>query len=229
MENQSIRVLTVDDEPDIIEFIQYNLAKEGYEVKTANIGKDALVLAKEFLPDLILLDIMMPELDGIEVCRRLREMPTMSNTIIVFLTARGEDYSEIAGFDAGGDDYITKPIRLRVLISRLKALLRRKQSEDAAGEVSEYGDLKIDVDQYLVFEKGTEIQLAKKEFEILRLLSSRPGKVFTRDEIFNKIWGLDILVGDRTIDVHIRKIREKLGDHYIKTVKGIGYKFNDNL
>jgi len=226
MENQRIKILTVDDEPDIVEFVEYNLTKEGFDVKTASDGKSALKLAEQFIPDLILLDIMMPELDGIEVCRRLREMPIMSNTIIVFLTARGEDYSEIAGFDAGGDDYITKPIRLRVLISRLKALLRRKQNEDDAGEVSEYGDLKIDVDQYLVFEKGTELQLAKKEFEILRLLSSRPGKVFSRQEIFNKVWGSDLLVGERTIDVHVRKIREKVGSHYIKTVKGIGYKFD---
>jgi len=226
MENQRIKILTVDDEPDIVEFVEYNLTKEGFDVKTASDGKSALKLAEQFIPDLILLDIMMPELDGIEVCRRLREMPIMSNTIIVFLTARGEDYSEIAGFDAGGDDYITKPIRLRVLISRLKALLRRKQNEDEAGEVSEYGDLKIDVDQYLVFEKGTELQLAKKEFEILRLLSSRPGKVFSRQEIFNKVWGSDLLVGERTIDVHVRKIREKVGSHYIKTVKGIGYKFD---
>lgn len=226
MENQHIKILTVDDEPDIVEFVEYNLKKEGFDVKTASDGKSALKLAEEFVPDLILLDIMMPELDGIEVCRRLREMPAMSNTIIVFLTARGEDYSEIAGFDAGGDDYITKPIRLRVLISRLKALLRRKQNEDAVGEVSEYGDLRIDVDQYLIFVKDKEIQLAKKEFEILRLLSSRPGKVFSRQEIFNKVWGSDLLVGERTIDVHVRKIREKVGSHYIKTVKGIGYKFD---
>lgn len=225
MENQSIRVLTVDDEPDIVEFIQYNLAKEGYAVKAANNGKDALILAKEFLPDLILLDIMMPELDGIEVCRQLREIPALSNTVIVFLTARGEDYSEIAGFDAGGDDYITKPIRLRVLISRLKALLRRREVADLE-QVSEFGALKIDADKYVVYLEETEIHLAKKEFEILTLLTTRPGKVFSRQEIFNKVWGTDLLVGERTIDVHIRKIREKIGNDYIKTVKGIGYKFD---
>ncbi len=225
--NTNIKILAVDDEPDILEFVRYNLKKEGYEIITANNGKNALEMAQLHRPDLILLDIMMPELDGIEVCRQLRENEDFNNTIIVFLTARNEDYSEIAGFDVGGDDYITKPIRLRVLISRLKALLRRRNTQEA-NSLLNFGDLVIDLEKVMVLVKEEEIALAKKEFELLTLLTSRPGKVFTRDEIFNKIWGLDILVGDRTIDVHIRKIREKLGNHYIKTVKGIGYKFNES-
>lgn len=226
--NSNIKILAVDDEPDILEFVKYNLKKEGYEVVTANNGKEAIEMAQAHKPNLILLDIMMPELDGIEVCRRLREKEDFQHTIIVFLTARNEDYSEIAGFDVGGDDYITKPIRVRVLVSRLKALLRRRNIEETDQQLT-FGDLTIDLEKIVVFIEEKEINLAKKEFELLTLLTSRPGKVFTRDEIFNKIWGLDILVGDRTIDVHIRKIREKLGDHYIKTVKGIGYKFNDAL
>lgn len=226
--NSSIKILAVDDEPDILEFVKYNLKKEGYEVITANNGKEAIEMAQAHKPNLILLDIMMPELDGIEVCRRLREKENFQHTIIVFLTARNEDYSEIAGFDVGGDDYITKPIRVRVLVSRLKALLRRRNIEEVNQQLT-FGELTIDLEKVVVFIQEREINLAKKEFELLTLLTSRPGKVFTRDEIFNKIWGLDILVGDRTIDVHIRKIREKLGDHYIKTVKGIGYKFNDAL
>jgi len=226
--NSNIKILAVDDEPDILEFVKYNLKKEGYEVLTANNGKEAIEMAQTHKPNLILLDIMMPELDGIEVCRRLREKEDFQHTVIVFLTARNEDYSEIAGFDVGGDDYITKPIRVRVLVSRLKALLRRRNVEETDQQLA-FGELTIDLEKFVVFIKEKEINLAKKEFELLTLLTSRPGKVFTRDEIFNKIWGLDILVGDRTIDVHIRKIREKLGDHYIKTVKGIGYKFNDNL
>jgi len=225
--NTNIKILAVDDEPDILEFVKYNLKKEGYEIVTANNGKQAIEQAKLHHPHLILLDIMMPELDGIEVCRQLRESEDFNSTIIVFLTARNEDYSEIAGFDVGGDDYITKPIRLRVLISRIKALLRRRNLQED-NLVMTFGDLVIDLEKVMVLVKEEEIALAKKEFELLTLLTSRPGKVFTRDEIFNKIWGLDILVGDRTIDVHIRKIREKLGNHYIKTVKGIGYKFNES-
>ncbi len=223
--SEKMRILTVDDEPDILEFIKYNLEKAGFEVVEANNGKEAVEKAQEFNPHLILLDIMMPEMDGIEVCRLLRENEQFNNTVIVFLTARNEDYSEIAGFDVGGDDYITKPIRPRVLVSRLKALLRRRVVEDSE-KVLVFGDLSIDNEKMVVLLNETEVNLAKKEFELLNLLSSKPGKVFTRREIFNKVWGMDLLVGERTIDVHIRKIREKIGNEFIKTIKGIGYKFN---
>lgn len=220
-----LKILTVDDEPDILEFIQYNLEKEGFEVRTAGNGKSAVEIATEFKPDLIILDIMMPEMDGIEVCRLLREKSEFNETVIVFLTARNEDYSEIAGFDVGGDDYITKPIRPRVLISRLKALLRRRKSKEA-DSILTFGELSIDTEKIVIMVGEREITLAKKEYELLLLLSSRPGKVFTRDEIFEQVWGSGLLVGERTIDVHIRKIREKIGNEYIKTIKGIGYKFN---
>ncbi len=220
-----LKILTVDDEPDILEFIQYNLEKEGFEVRTADNGKSAVEIATDFKPDLIILDIMMPEMDGIEVCRLLREKPEFNETVIVFLTARNEDYSEIAGFDVGGDDYITKPIRPRVLISRLHALLRRRTSKETT-PVLVFGDLSIDTEKIVITVGEREVTLAKKEYELLLLLSSRPGKVFTRDEIFSQVWGSGLLVGERTIDVHIRKIREKIGNHYIKTIKGIGYKFN---
>ncbi len=227
MENQAIKILVVDDEPDILEFIQYNLKKENYNVSTAQNGREAIEQAKLIRPNLIILDIMMPELDGVEVCRELRSMPEFSETIIAFLTARNEDYSQIAGFEVGGDDYITKPIRPRVLLSRIKALLRRRRSVDAAdsGNIIKISDLIIDKEKVLVKRGEEEITLAKKEFELLGLLVSKPGKVFSREEIFNKIWGADVIVGNRTIDVHIRKLREKIGDHYIKTIKGIGYKF----
>lgn len=223
--NDKVKILAVDDETDILEFIQYNLQKEGFEVLSAQNGKDAMEKALEFKPQLILLDIMMPEMDGIEVCRRLREQEIFNETVIVFLTARNEDYSEIAGFDVGGDDYITKPIRPRVLISRLKALLRRRVVKDSPN-LLEFGELSIDTEKIQVISSGKEVTLAKKEYELLCLLSSKPGKVYSREEIFNKVWGMDLLVGERTIDVHIRKIREKIGNEYIKTIKGIGYKFN---
>jgi len=222
---EKMRILTVDDEPDILEFIKYNLEKAGFIVDTSSNGKDAFDKALVFKPHLILLDIMMPEMDGIEVCRLLREKEEFNNTVVVFLTARNEDYSEIAGFDVGGDDYITKPIRPRVLVSRLNALLRRRVVEDTE-KVMLFGDLSIDNEKMVIMVGEKEINLAKKEFELLNLLSSKPGKVFTRSEIFNKVWGMDLLVGERTIDVHIRKIREKIGNAYIKTIKGIGYKFN---
>tara|TARA_B100001939_G_scaffold180226_1_gene155404 strand:+ start:6918 stop:7598 length:681 start_codon:yes stop_codon:yes gene_type:complete len=218
----SEKILIVDDEPDIVELLDYHLTKEGYKTKTALNGKKALEVAKDFLPDLILLDLMMPEMDGIEACVEIRETPQLKGTLVALLTARAEDYSQIAGLDSGADDYITKPVKPRVLISRIKALLRRKY--DQKSESVDNADLYIDTEKYVVYHKGTEVVLPKKEFELLALLFTKPGNVFTREVILNKVWGGDIIVGDRTIDVHIRKLREKLGDSYIKTVKGVGYK-----
>ena len=224
------KILLVDDEPDILEFMEYNLKKENYQVFTAMNGKEALVLAKKEKPDLIILDIMMPEMDGIETCRTLREIPEFKHTLIAFLTARNEDYSQVAGFDVGADDYITKPIKPRVLISRTNALFRRYRSaeQDYHGNknVLSVGDLLIDREQYHVQKGEEKIELPRKEFELLALLASKPGKVFTRDEILERVWGNEVIVGDRTIDVHVRKLREKLGEDLIKTVKGIGYKFD---
>ncbi len=230
MTENRLKILLVDDEPDILEFMEYNLKKENYEVFKSTNGREAISMAKEKLPDLIILDIMMPEMDGIETCRVLRELPEFKNTMIAFLTARNEDYSQVAGFDVGADDYITKPIKPRVLISRINALFRRYQSNGSSSEdnhqVMTLGDLQIDREQYLVFMKGEKVELPKKEFELLALLATKPGKVFTRDEILERVWGSDVVVGDRTIDVHIRKLREKLGEELIKTVKGVGYKFD---
>lgn len=230
MEHIEYKILLVDDEPDILEFLSYNLKKEGYKVYTADNGAKALELAKKKSPHLILLDVMMPEMDGIETCEELRKMPTLANVVIAFLTARGEDYSQIAGFDAGADDYITKPIKPKVLVSRIKALLKRfaisqEASSAASEQIISVGELTIDREKYMVYKKKKEINLPKKEFELLLLLSSKPDKVFLRDEIYTAIWGEDIIVGDRTIDVHIRKLREKIGEKSIKTIKGVGYKF----
>lgn len=225
--NDNPQILVVDDEPDILEFVKYNLQKEGFRVSTAENGVQGLEEARRVKPDLIILDIMMPEMDGVEVCRQLRSEPLFKHTIVAFLTARDEDYSQIAALDVGGDDYITKPIRPRVLVSRVNALLRRsvrKEDEDSP-ELIKAGDLIIDKEKILVLRGEEKIELAKKEFELLSLLVSKPGKVFTREEIFNKIWGTDVIVGNRTIDVHIRKLREKLGNDYIKTIKGVGYKY----
>lgn len=221
------KILIVDDEPDILEFLEYNLTKEGFNVVTAADGEEAIKVAEKEKPDLIILDIMMPKIDGVEVCRQLRAKPAFDHTLIAFLTAREEDYSQIAALDVGGDDYITKPIRPRVFVSRIKALLRRadKQDEFKDSGIISVGDLSIDKERVTVTRGGEEIELAKKEFELLYLLVSKPGKVFSREEIFNKIWGSDVIVGNRTIDVHIRKLREKIGENYIKTIKGIGYKF----
>lgn len=228
MEPGDYKILLVDDDRDILEFVAYNLDKEGYKVKTAQSGVEALEKVKKDIPNLILLDVMMPEMDGIETCDRLRAMPELNETMIAFLTARGEDYSQVAGFEAGADDYITKPIKPKVLISRIKALLRRQNSMQAAGgQKLEFGDLLIDTEQYLIKLKGKKVELPRKEFELLTLLASRPGKVFPREEIMDKIWGNDVIVGGRTIDVHIRKLREKIGSDKIKTVKGVGYKFED--
>jgi len=225
MENNDYRILLVDDEPDILEFVGYNLKRENYIVYTASKGQDAIILAKKIKPHLIMLDVMMPEMDGIETCNIMRGIPELSNTPIVFLTARSEDYSQIAGFEAGADDYITKPIKPKVLISRIKALLRRYAVVEIPETLIKIGSLTIDIEKYLVINNGVEIVLPRKEFELLLLLTSKPNKVFTREEIYTKIWGNEIVVGERTIDVHIRKIREKIGDENIKTVKGVGYKY----
>ena len=216
------KILVVDDEQDILDILEYNLKKEGFEVFTAPNGKEALDIAQKKNPDLILLDVMMPEMDGMETCMKIRESAELKNTIVAMLTARGEDYSQIAGFEAGADDYITKPIKPRVLVSRIKALLRRGVSE----EVKEKSPgVTINKDKYVAIKDGVELSLPKKEFELLTLLISQPDKVFTRENILSQVWGNDVVVGDRTIDVHIRKLREKLGNDHFKTVKGVGYKF----
>jgi two-component system alkaline phosphatase synthesis response regulator PhoP len=219
------RILLVDDEPDILDFIEYNLVKEGYDVHTANNGREGVALAKKLLPDLILLDVMMPEMDGVEACTEIREDKSLGQSIVAFLTARGEDYSQIAGFEAGADDYILKPIKPRVLLSRVQALLRRKKAASYVGGDYDGTGLMIDPERYVVIHEGQEMSLPKKEFELLSLLASQPGRVFSRENILASVWGTDVVVGDRTIDVHIRKLREKLGEHYFKTVKGVGYKF----
>jgi two-component system, OmpR family, alkaline phosphatase synthesis response regulator PhoP len=220
-----LRILLVDDEPDILEFVGYNIKKEGYSLFTASNGKDAIKIALKEIPHLIILDIMMPEMDGIETCIELRKIPELKNTLIAFLTARSEDFSQIAGLDAGGDDYITKPIKPRVLISRINALLRRYPEQPGPDNRKKTGDIIIDREKYVVIRKGKEINLPRKEFDLLELLTSKPNKVFTREEIFEEIWGNDVIVGDRTIDVHIRRIREKLENENIKTIKGVGYKY----
>lgn len=217
-------LLIIDDEPDIREILQYNLEKEGFDVKTAPNGIEGIALAKEITPHLILLDVMMPEMDGIEVCERIRSISDLEHTLICFLTARNEDYSQIAGLEAGADDYIAKPIKPRVLVSKIKALLRRQNGRNEQSN-KKSNDLIIDRETFIVYLKGDELHLPKKEFELLALLVSKPGKVFDRDEILNKVWGNEIVVGDRTIDVHIRKLREKIGASSIKTIKGVGYKF----
>ena len=227
------RILLVDDENDILEFLSYNLKNEGFEVLTCNDGQAALNIIDDFMPHLIVLDVMMPGMDGIETCEQIRLNPKYNNILITFLTARSEDYSQVAGLEAGADDYINKPIKPKVLVSRVKALLRRKGSEvikiDNNQGLIEISDLKIDRESYQVTLDHDDILLPRKEFEILYLLASKPGKVYNREEIFDKIWGDDVVVGGRTIDVHIRKLRKKLGRDYIVTVKGIGYKFNSNL
>ncbi len=222
----SQKVLVVDDEEPILELLKYNLEKQGYEVKTASNGQIALEVAKKFHPDLVLLDIMMPKMDGVEACRHLRAMPELANTFIVFLTARAEEYSEIAAFDVGADDYILKPIKPRALMSRISALFRRESKKSTASAQITIGDLVIDRTSYTVKVKGKEINLPKKEFELLYFLAQNPNKVFNRDDLLQNIWGSDVYVLARTVDVHIRKVREKIGDDYITTVKGVGYKFN---
>ncbi|MFZ9454032.1 MAG: response regulator transcription factor [Bacteroidia bacterium] len=225
MSQNAYKILLVDDEPDILEFLAYNLNKEGFRVLQAENGKDAIALAKKEIPHLIVLDVMMPDMDGIETCRELREQAVLKDVLIAFLTARGEDYTQIAGFEVGSDDYITKPIKPRVFVSRIKALLRRLNTQIPEELNLQFGDIRIDKEKHLVYKNSEEIVLPKKEFNLFVLLSSKPGKVFTREYILEKVWGDEVIVGDRTIDVHIRKLREKLGDTYFKTVKGVGYKF----
>jgi two-component system alkaline phosphatase synthesis response regulator PhoP len=234
MSDSQYKILLVDDEVDILEFISYNLEKEGYKVYTAKNGAEAIKVAEKTLPDLIILDVMMPEMDGIAACEEIRRIPALQHTMIAFLTARGEDYSQIAGFEAGADDYITKPVRPKVLVSRVKALLKRTSGVSApapliieSGHTVTVGNLVIDKERYLIVQDGQEMVLPRKEFELLSLLVSKPGKVFTREEIYYSVWGDNVVVGDRTIDVHIRKLREKIGNDHIKTLKGIGYKFVD--
>lgn len=227
MKKRDIKILLVDDEPDILEIVGYNLSSEGYQVLTAKNGIDAIAKAKKELPHLIILDVMMPEMDGIEACEKIRKLPELNNAIITFLTARGEDYSQVAGFDAGADDYITKPIKPKLLVSKVKALLRRFKEEEKTEEdsVVKVGNIIINRDEYKIVKGKDEIILPRKEFELLSLLASRPGKVFKREDILDKVWGNEVIVGGRTIDVHIRKLREKIGDDHFKTIKGVGYKF----
>lgn len=225
---EDIRLLVVDDEEDITEFLSYNLKKEGYQVKTAPNGTEAIEIAKKFDPHLIVLDIMMPGLDGIEVCEKLRAEKQFEHTIIAFLTARNESFTQVSALEMGGDDFINKPIKPNVFKSRIKALLRRHPALKKASSktVQRFGKLEINFDHYQVIMDGEALNLAKKEFELLSLLASKPGKVFKRAEIMNKVWGSEVIVGDRTIDVHVRKLREKIGNHYIQTLKGVGYKFD---
>lgn len=224
MKKKDIKILLVDDEPDILEIVGYNLRNEGYSIFTAKNGIEAVNQAKKIQPHLILLDVMMPEMDGIEACEKIRELEGMDHVVIAFFTARGEDYSQVAGFDAGADDYITKPVKPKVLISKVKSLLRRLKSEEQENIVT-VGSITINRDEYLITKNGKTIFLPRKEFELFSLLTSKPGKVFKRDTILNNVWGSEVVVGGRTIDVHIRKLREKIGDDYFHTVKGVGYKF----
>jgi two-component system, OmpR family, alkaline phosphatase synthesis response regulator PhoP len=229
----SYRLLIVDDEHDVREFLSYNLSREGYDVSTASDGLDAVEKAISVRPHLIIMDVMMPRMDGIEACSEIRSREGLESTLICFLTARGEDYSQIAGFEAGGDDYIVKPVKPKVLIHRIKAILKRyfreSYSEDVKTATSGKSGLTIDRERYVIFRDGEEIMVPRKEFELLALLMSKQGKVFTREEIYSKVWGDDVIVGERTIDVHIRKLRERIGAGYIHTLKGVGYKFNDDV
>jgi len=222
-------ILIVDDDDDIRELLDYNLRKEGFNVIQASNGKEGIQMTEKHSPDLVVLDVMMPEMDGIEVCEQIRLLPNSEKIRICFLTARNEDYSQIAGFDAGGDDYVSKPIKPKVIISRIKAILRRNESssQQVTESDSNQSGITIDRERYLAIKNGEDIQLPRKEFELLALLVSKPGKVFERDLILDTVWGTNIIVGNRTIDVHIRKLREKIGDGYIQTVKGVGYKFNN--
>ena len=225
MKKTSTKILIVDDDPDIIEILTYNLSNEGYNVKSAVNGIEALKKAKKFIPDIILLDVMMPEMDGIEACSNLREIESLSKSMIIFLSARGEDFTQIAAFDAGADDYINKPVKPKILLKKISSISRRILSENNNTSNIIIGSLVIDRESYSVTLEKDEIALPRKEFELLYLLASKPGKVLTRDEIMFKVWGTQVVVGDRTIDVHVRKLREKIGEKYIKTIKGVGYKF----
>jgi two-component system alkaline phosphatase synthesis response regulator PhoP len=225
MIKKEIKILLVDDEPDILEIVGYNLSQEGYKIVTATNGKEAVAAAKKEQPHLIIMDVMMPEMDGMEACENIRRIPELSNTIITFLTARSEDYSQVAGFEAGADDYITKPIKPKLLVSKVKALLRRLKEETAASENLNVGGIIINREEYKIVMQDQELVLPRKEFELFYLLASKPGKVFKREDILDKVWGSEVIVGGRTIDVHIRKLREKIGEELFKTIKGVGYKF----
>jgi two-component system alkaline phosphatase synthesis response regulator PhoP len=225
MKKKDIKILLVDDELDILEIVGYNLLQEGYQVITAVNGKEAVAKAKKELPNLIIMDVMMPEMDGMEACELIRKIPELSNVIITFLTARSEDYSQVAGFDAGADDYISKPIKPKLLVSKVKALLRRLKETEPNSETLNVGGIEINREEYKIIKDSLEIVLPRKEFELLYLLASKPGKVFKREEILDKVWGNEVIVGGRTIDVHIRKLREKIGEDLFKTIKGVGYKF----
>ena len=225
MKKKDIRILLFDDEADILEIVGYNLSQEGYQISTASNGREAVAKAKKELPQLIIMDVMMPEMDGMEACENIRKIPELSNVIITFLTARSEDYSQVAGFDAGADDYITKPIKPKLLVSKVKALLRRLKETEQNSETLNVGGIEINREEYKIVKDNIEIVLPRKEFELFYLLASKPGKVFKREEILDKVWGNDVIVGGRTIDVHIRKLREKIGDDFFKTIKGVGYKF----
>ena len=225
MKKKEIKILLVDDEPDILEIIGYNLSQEGYQIVTAKNGREAISKAKKELPHLIIMDVMMPEMDGMEACENIRKIPELSHTIITFLTARSEDYSQVAGFDAGADDYIAKPIKPKLLVSKVKALLRRLKEVETNSATLNVGGIEINRETYKIIKDGEEIVLPRKEFELFYLLASKPGKVFTREEILDKVWGNEVVVGGRTIDVHIRKLREKIGEDFFKTIKGVGYKF----
>ncbi len=224
MKNKDIKILLVDDEPDILEIVSYNLRKEGYQIIEAKDGEQGLELAIKEKPHLIILDIMMPKMDGIEMCGKVREVASLKNTLITFFTARGEDFSKLAGFDVGADDYITKPIKPKILVSKVGALLRRLKNENSSLKV-DLGDITIDREKYIIIKSGEKINLPRKQFELFSLLASNPGKVFKREAILNNVWGNEVVVGDRTIDVHIRKLREKIGEKRFKTVKGVGYKY----
>ena len=226
MKKKDIKILLVDDEPDILEIVGYNLTSEGYQVFTAKNGLEGVAVARKKEPHLIILDVMMPEMDGMEACEKIRKISGLENTIITFLTARGEDYSQVAGLDAGADDYITKPIRPKVLVSKVKALLRRLKEDDGTqDDITKVGDIVINREEYKIVNQGEELILPRKEFELLALLTSKPNKVFKRETILDRVWGSEVVVGGRTIDVHIRKLREKIGEDHFKTVKGVGYKF----
>ncbi|MCO6148017.1 response regulator transcription factor [Flavobacterium sp. NRK1] len=224
MKKKEIKILLVDDEQDILEIVGYNLTQEGYQVITAVNGREAVAKAKKELPHLIIIDVMMPEMDGMEAVENIRKIPELSNVIITFLTARSEDYSQVAGFDAGADDYIAKPIKPKLLVSKVKALLRRLKDDEAKEDVLRVGTIEINREEYKIIMEDKEIVLPRKEFELFYLLASKPGKVFKREEILDKVWGNEVVVGGRTIDVHIRKLREKIGDDLFKTIKGVGYK-----
>ena len=225
MKKREIKILLVDDEPDILEIVGYNLQQEGFQILTAANGREAVATAKKEHPQLIIMDVMMPEMDGMEACEAIRKIPELNDVIITFLTARNEDYSQVAGFDVGADDYISKPIKPKLLVSKVKALLRRLKGDEVNSETLNVGHIEINREEYKIIKDGKAIVLPRKEFELFYLLASKPGKVFKRDEILDKVWGSEVVVGGRTIDVHIRKLREKIGEDLFVTIKGVGYKF----